>query len=140
MFIIKYFILGVSLFYLSYLDIRYRRIPNKFLLFLFIVGLTFLPFSTPYASYLLGFLFPALILFFLNLLFGHFIGGGDIKLTMCIGLYMGLYYNCIIFTCASLICLCFSSLYFIFKKGFPTHLPLCPFLLISYLLIFFHTI
>lgn len=134
MFIIfKFYILCSFLIYLSYLDIRYRKIPNFIIAILLTIGVCFVPFSDNIPSSLLGLFFPAFILLLLNIPFKSFIGGGDIKLIMCIGLFIGISNNFIVFFIASILTLLFSTLRQIFYKTALPSLPFCPFLLISLL-------
>lgn len=128
---LQYYILNLFLLYLSLLDIRYRKLPNKILLLLFLIGLIFLPSSNSVMTHILGILCPSLFLILCNLLGQHFIGGGDIKLMACMGLFTGGALNCFLFLIASILLLSSSLILKCFRLSYKS-LPFCPFVCLSY--------
>ena len=71
-------------------DIKYLRIPNKFVFLLLIVGTIGLFINIQSLNnYLIGLLFSFGLLFLLYLLFPKGIGFGDVKLAGAIGLFLG---------------------------------------------------
>lgn len=135
---IKYIILLIFLLYFSYTDYCYRRIPNKAIFLLLIIGFCFLPFSHPISHYCIGLFFPSFILFFLNVLYSKFIGSGDIKLLICTGLFLGFKINTLLFVLTCTFGLIFCAVYTFFSKKRLYSLPLAPFICFSliYLLFF----
>ena len=135
---IKYIILLIFLLYFSYTDYCYRRIPNKAIFLLLIIGFCFLPFSHPISHYCIGLFFPSFILFFLNVLYSKFIGSGDIKLLICTGLFLGFKINTLLFVLTCTFGLIFCAAYTFFSKKRLYSLSLAPFICFSliYLLFF----
>ena len=77
--------------YITYMDIRYRRIPNKLVLAILLVGLTINTVFGGGRGLLLslgGFAFAFAVMFFFHL-FGT-LGAGDVKLFAAIGAVNGL--------------------------------------------------
>ncbi len=132
--ILKYLILSVFLIHFTHLDIRFRRIPNKIIILLLLIGLFFLPFSQKPISCLAGLVFPGIIMLLFNIYLNHFIGGGDIKLIMCIGFFTGISASIFIFLIASILCLLWALCN---KLSSTTTLPFCPFLTFSFLIYLF---
>ncbi len=133
----KYLILLIFLLYFSYTDCRYRRIPNKVILLLLIIGFCFLPFSSPMSLYCIGLFFPSLILFLLNILYSGFIGSGDIKLFICTGLLLGFKINILLFILTCISALIFCAIYSLLSSNKIYSLPLAPFICSSFLFIIF---
>ncbi len=72
-------------------DCRYRKIPDRFVLLLGIVGAAsvFIMPETEISSRLAGIFAASLPLFFTTMLFPGAFGGGDIKLMAAAGLFLG---------------------------------------------------
>ena len=135
---LKYIIFSLFLLYFTYTDIKDRTIPNKILAILFGIGLLFLFSSHTYRSTLIGVLLPSSLFFILNLLGNHFIGGGDIKLICCLGLFCGFQGTCIIVFLSLMLCLFYALIMFLSKNSCHS-LPLCPFLSISFYIFMIYT-
>lgn len=136
---LKYIILSSFLLYFSYTDIKTRTIPNKALAILFIIGILFLFSSYTYRSALIGVFLPSSLFFVINLLGNHFIGGGDIKLVCCLGLFCGYQASCIITLLSLILCLIYAFLSFL-RKNILLSLPLCPFLSLSFYIYMIYTV
>ena len=134
--ILKYLILSAFLVHLTHLDIKFRRIPNNIIIPLLLIGLFFLPFSQKPISCLVGLVFLGIIMFLLNIYLNHFIGGGDIKLIMCIGVFTGISASIFIIVIASILCLLWA-LCNKFSYFSTTTLPFCPFLTFSFIIYLF---
>ncbi|WP_218111810.1 prepilin peptidase [Atribacter laminatus] len=81
--------LGILIAIIIY-DIKYLRIPNKFVFLLFIIGSTNLLFNNiNLIQYSIGLLFGFGLFFVLYLIFPKGIGFGDVKLAGAIGLFLG---------------------------------------------------
>lgn len=137
---IKYLILLIFLLYLSYTDYYYRRIPNKVIALLLTIGFCFLPFSQPLSLYFLGLFLPSLILFLMNILYGNFIGFGDIKLFICTGLFLGFKINILLFILTCVCALLFCAIYSLLSSKKFYSLPLAPFICCSIFLVFLNNI
>ena len=97
--IIRYCILSAAIFYLAYLDIKSRIVPNRILLVLLAIRLFLLiPETVLYPDYLSVFITSSvfgavaamLLLIIGNLIAKKGMGYGDIKLFGVIGFYVGM--------------------------------------------------
>lgn len=133
--ILKLYILIFFLIGLSYFDFRYHKIPNVILIPFALIGLCFVPFSKYPFSHLLGFIFPSIILFLLNLFLRNYIGSGDIKLFMCTGLYLGATINSVLYIGSLILASCFAIIRFLIRPQKRTPIAFCPFVLVTSLLL-----
>ena len=118
------------------IDIKTNKIPNYLPVVLFILGVVRMFIQKEYASYLIGLVFPSIILLLLRIHDSRNIGFGDIKIVMATGSFYG-YISAGIIVLASLMMLCIFVL-MQRKKGKDTK-TVCygPFLAISGLAGFF---
>lgn len=88
----KFLIIISSLILISYIDTKYKIIPDKLLIFLIMPGiiLNLLIGDISIKYMILGFLMGGGSLFLISFIFNGGIGGGDIKLMAVMGLYIGL--------------------------------------------------
>jgi len=96
LFLIKYIIFVIITIVISYIDIKYRKIPDMLSLPLVTIGLIFSFFSDDpsikqaLVGAILGFVaFYLLALIHLKLTKSHGLGGGDIKFIAGIGAFVG---------------------------------------------------
>ncbi len=141
--IIKFLLLSYILFYLAWMDIKTRKIGNKFILLLIMIRFIFLFIETMLER---SFLFYNLYLMFIGCLIGggillicrmivkNSIGMGDIKLFGVLGMYFGydiLYVMFFSFLCSAL----YSFLMIIRKKkSRKDTIPLAPFVFLGTIL------
>lgn len=95
---IEYIIYSLFFIYIiavAFIDIKTMKIPNKFNLIGFIIGLLSLCFNSfiSFQSALLGMLFGFFTLLIITIITGGGFGAGDIKYISVIGLFMGLRYT-----------------------------------------------
>lgn len=117
------------LIFVSFIDYEHRIIPNKIVLLSLIIGFIF-SFFPKYYFYdsLEGMLFGGGILFLLALI-PNVLGGGDIKLMLALGLFLGLKRVVIAILLAFVLASCISLLLIIFKiKTIKDYIPFAPFL------------
>lgn len=135
---IKLYLLYIFLIFLSYYDLCYHRLPNKLLIPFAFIGASFIPFSSNTHVLILGLFFPSLFLLLLNYIFSSYIGFGDIKLFMCLGLYLGAPLNCVLYILSTFLALICSIIRLSLKQNLNPKLPFCPFILICLLLLQFY--
>lgn len=127
--LLKAIVLDCILIIVSYIDFKYRIIPNKIVLITLILGIIFsFVGEISLTSALIGMILGGGMLFLLALI-PNAMGGGDIKFMFAIGLFLGyqkvIWALLIAFISASII----SLLLLIFKiKGPKEHIPFGPFL------------
>ncbi|CDN42911.1 prepilin peptidase [Paenibacillus sp. P22] len=116
----------------SVADIRWRRIPNKWLLLLLLAGIgrQFLS-GTPLES-LPGILLPSLPLLLLRSWLGR-VGAGDIKLLAATGAAAGWLLNLYVFLAACLLALACAALVRVGIKRRIVSVPFAPFVLAAFL-------
>ena len=131
---LKFYILTIFLSYLSYIDIRTRKIPNKVVATLLCLAFVFIPFEPNWLSYIIGLFLPGFIFLIISIIGGHFIGSGDIKIIICLGGFLGTSQALSITILACIVCLSCSIFLKLFRIKQNT-LPFCPFLLISFLIV-----
>ena len=130
---IKYIPVAVLLFYLSYLDLKKREVPDSAVLALFIYSLFTCSnfkesFLTAAAVFIL-FLIPSII-------FEGSIGGGDIKLLTVLAFFMGKDFSML--ALPMFILLVATLIYGLIKrKGLKYSVPLVPYVFVSYLFYFY---
>lgn len=90
--LIKILIIIFTLIIITYTDIKYRTIPDKVLLTILIPGivLNLIINNLTTIDMILGFLIGGGSLFFIAVISGGGIGGGDIKLMTVMGMLLGL--------------------------------------------------
>lgn len=124
----------VLLILVSVSDIRYRKIPDKYIIMIGILGIVTIPFflDISMTSRLYGALCVSMPLLLLNVLFPGNFGGGDIKLMLAGGWYLGCEKILAAFVtgilCAGVYCL---GLLMLRGKGKRTEFALGPFLCIG---------
>lgn len=135
-----YFIIGQVLLIVfiaiaSYTDIKYRKIENRLLLIMLLVGiiLLFTRFSTVnMINAALG-LIVALVLFLpVYLISKSGLGAGDVKLALCMSVYTGLYDFMNIMIYSLIYTVIFGIAIMIFRrKRAKMQLPFAPFVLMG---------
>lgn len=122
----------IPLFFISFSDIKYRRIPNSLLLSILIIGLFSTITSHRVFSHILGFFLPSLILLFLYM--AKKLGAGDIKLFSALGLVWGYQLNIAAFVLSIFFSFFYSiAKHIFFRKSSENSLPFAPFILFAYL-------
>ncbi len=137
MFILKLCVLTIFLFYLSYLDIHTRTIPNKIIFIFISISFIFIPFESNWITYVIGLFVPSTIFLIISIIGGHFIGSGDIKIIICLGGFLGTYQTLVVIFLACIICLFYGILLKLFYK-LDRSLPFCPYIFISLMIIVFY--
>jgi len=130
---IKYIPVAVLLFYLSYLDLKKREVPDFAVLTLFIYSL--FTCSNFKESFLMA-VTVFILLFIPTILFERSIGGGDIKLLTVLAFFMGKDFS--ILALPMFILLVTTLIYGLIKrKGLKYSVPLVPYVFVSYLFYFY---
>lgn len=130
---IKYIPVAVLLFYLSYLDLKKREVPDFAVLTLFTYSLfTCKDFKESFLMAVIVFM----VLLIPSIIFEGSIGGGDIKLLTALAFFMGKDFSILalpmfILLVATLIC------GLIKRKGLKYSVPLVPYVFVSYLFYFY---
>lgn len=123
-------ILSCILIIISFVDIEYRIIPDKIILFLFAMGISFCLLgciSVKGAFY--GMLFGGGIILLLALISPGAIGGGDIKMMFAIGLILGTYKVIAALFLSFILAAVISVFLLLFRiKGRKDYIPFGPFL------------
>lgn len=132
---LKLCIIFIFLVILSYYDLCYHLIPNKILFVFGLIGILLLPFYSHPILLICGMFLPSSILFFINLFYPKYIGAGDIKLFMCLGLYMGAFTNCIIYLLSIFLSFFLCLLLIFTPNKSHLNLPFCPFVLVAFLIL-----
>ncbi|WP_318261418.1 A24 family peptidase [Thermoanaerobacter ethanolicus] len=129
---IKYIPVAVLLFYLSYLDLKKREVPDFAVLALFIYSL----FTC--SNFKESFLTAAAVFILLlipSIIFEGSIGGGDIKLLTALAFFMGKNFSML--ALPMFILLVATLIYGLIKrKGLKYSVPLVPYVFVSYLFYF----
>lgn len=88
---IKVSFLAIILYIISVIDLKYRVIPNRILMILFIFGVSFnlINNAITIRDMLSGFFIISVPLFIISLILKNSIGGGDIKLMAVAGACLG---------------------------------------------------
>lgn len=130
---IVYIPVAVLLFYLSYLDLKKREVPDFAVLALFIYSL----FTC--SNFKESFLTAAAVFIFLlipSLIAEGSVGGGDIKLLTALAIFMGKDFSMLAFPL--FILLVVTLIYGLIKrKGLKYSIPLVPYIFVSYLFYLF---
>jgi len=130
---IKYIPVAVLLFYLSYLDLKKREVPDFAVLALFIYSL----FTC--SNFKESFLTAAAVFILLlipSIIFEGSIGGGDIKLLTALAFFMGKNFSML--ALPMFILLVATLIYGLIKrKGLKYSVPLVPYVFVSYLFYFY---
>ena len=129
---IKYITVAVLLFYLSYLDLKKREVPDFAVLALFIYSL--FTCNNLKESFLMA-VTVFLLLLIPSLIAEGSVGGGDIKLLTALAFFMGKDFSMLAFP--MFILLVSTLIYGLIKgKGLKYSVPLVPYVFVSYLFYF----
>jgi len=129
---IKYIPVAVLLFYLSYLDLKKREVPDFAVLTLFIYSLfTCKDFKESFLMAVIVFM----VLLIPSIIFEGSIGGGDIKLLTALAFFMGKDFS--VLALPMFVLLAGTLIYGLIKgKGVKYSVPLVPYVFVSYLFYF----
>lgn len=129
---IKYIPVAVLLFYLSYLDLKKREVPDFAVLTLFIYSLfTCKDFKENFLMAVIVFI----LLLIPSIIFEGSIGGGDIKLLTTLAFFMGKDFSAL--ALPMFVLLVGTLIYGLIKgKGIKYSVPLVPYVFVSYLFYF----
>lgn len=131
--IVKHFILALFLTLAAYTDVKERRISNKMLLVMLLIGMIFTVATLDISEFItagLGLLLAA-VLFLPSYFFSKGgLGAGDVKLALCMGLFAGLldFINIMIYTLLYTV-IVGIGLMVIKRKNIKTRLPFAPYTL-----------
>lgn len=132
--VIKNIVLILFLVLASYTDIKERKIYNKLILVMLIFGILFLLISFDITDIVLTALAMAIagIVFVGTYLFSKSnLGEGDIKLAICVSMYVGLFDFINIMIYSLLYTIVFGVVMYIFKRNKNIQLPFAPFVLLG---------
>lgn len=132
MIFIKGIFLGCILIIVTFIDIKYRTIPNFIVIITTILGIFFIfTFRISPLNAIFGAFIGGGLLFILALIPGA-IGGGDVKLMFALGLFLGINKTLLAILLAFIIGAIASIFLIIFKKkGHKDYIPFGPFLAIG---------
>lgn len=132
MIFIKGIFLGCILIVVTFIDIKYRTIPNFIVIITTIFGIFFIfTFQITPLNAIFGAFIGGGLLFILALIPGS-IGGGDVKLMFALGLFLGINKTLLALLLAFLLGAIASIFLIIFKKkGHKDYIPFGPFLAIG---------
>ncbi|WP_051569329.1 prepilin peptidase [Alkaliphilus transvaalensis] len=114
----------------SIYDIRKRIIPNNIILGILMLGLFRLIVSAMDIGSLWGFFIPAFPLLVVKFFNPKYIGAGDIKLLMAIGVWVGYKSNILVYILACTLALVWALLHITLKKQIKT-VPFAPFITVA---------
>jgi len=91
LFLIKYLILSSILIVVTFIDLEYKIIPDRIVIFTLVSGIILNIFvkDVSFLSSLIGFFLGGGVLLIIALVSGGAMGGGDIKFMAALGLYLG---------------------------------------------------
>lgn len=132
MIFIKSIILASILIVVSFVDLRYKVIPDKLIIITLILGILFLlSKDISFSNVFLGMIAGGGILFLLALIPGT-LGGGDIKFMFAVGSFLGPAKTIEAIFLAFILAACISILLLLFKlKGSKEYIAFGPFLAIG---------
>lgn len=131
--LIKHCVLAVFLAAATYTDIKERKVYNKLIIAMLIVGVGFTLFSKSISALILALIGAAIgAVVFIAIYFGSKggIGEGDVKLAICLALFAGLYdfINIMIYALIYTVVVGIGIM-LVKRKGFKTRVPFAPYLL-----------
>lgn len=127
----------VMLLNIVFIDYKYRVIPNKLVLLIFIIAIVnFIINISSYKSLLFGVLFA--IVFCLILYKFSSFGGGDVKLLISLSLLIGFYNTFLLFLISFLLASIYGGILMLRKKAnLKSAIPFGPFVGIGFIILVF---
>lgn len=133
--IIKYSVLTIFLLITAYMDVRYKKIPNKLILLMLVGGLAVQLIGFDWQNFIMaviGVAVAAVVLVGTYLFSKGSLGEGDVKLAICTALYIGVFDFISLMIYALILTVIAGVFVYIFKrKDNSKQLPFAPFMLIG---------